>query len=90
LQEYPASDGKVAMSEKADCRIDVEAAKVLIHWKSLFANEVAVLARQLAAESGRPERVTLSDYRQAAQIAVHSLSAAIRDGGPPRDDRQAA
>ena len=76
------------MSVKADIRIDLEAAKALIHWKSLFADEVAAKARQLAAESNLPERVTLSHYRQAAQAALRSLSAAIRDGGPSSDDRQ--
>ena len=60
--------------------------KALIYWKSLFADEVASRARRLAAESGKPERVTLSHYRRAAQIAVRSLSAAIGDGGPFSDD----
>jgi len=78
------------MSEKADFRIDVEAAKALIYWKSLFANEVAARARRLAAESSQPEHVTLSHYRQAAQLAVRSLSAAILDGGPSNDDQKAA
>jgi hypothetical protein len=72
---------EVAMKENADIRIDVEAAKALIHWKSLFADEVATEARRLAAESSQPGHVTLSHYRQAAQIAVRSLSAAIIDGG---------
>jgi hypothetical protein len=78
------------MSEKTDCRIDVEAVRTLIDWKWLFANEVAERARQLAAESSQPGRVTLSHYRRAAEIAVRSLSAAIRDGGPSRDDQEAA
>jgi hypothetical protein len=78
------------MSKIADLRIDVEAARALIHWKSLFANEVAVQARRLAAPSSEPERVTLSHYRQAAEIAVNSLSAAIRDGGPSHDGQKAA
>jgi hypothetical protein len=78
------------MREKADFRIDVEAAKALICWKSLFADEVAARARRLAAESSQPEHVTLSHYRQAAQIAVGSLSAAILDGGPSSDDHKAA
>jgi hypothetical protein len=78
------------MGDKLDLRIDVEAAKVLIHWKSLFADEVAARARRFAAESSHPEHVTLSHYRQAAQIAVRSLSAAILDEGPSRDDHQAA
>ena len=78
------------MSEKADSRIDIEAAKALIYWKSLFADEVAAGARRLAAESSQPERVTLAHYRQAAQMAVRSLSAAILDGGPSSDDHKAA
>jgi hypothetical protein len=86
----PAGDREVAMIEKAVSRIDVEAAKALIHWKSLFADEVAARARQLAAESGQPEHVTLSHYRQAAQIAVRTLSAAILEGGPSSADQKAA
>jgi len=78
------------MSEMARFRIDVEAAKALVYWKSRFADEVAAQARQLAAESRQPEHVTLSHYRQAAQIAVRSLSATILDGGPPSGDHQAA
>jgi hypothetical protein len=78
------------MSEKADLRIDIEAAKALVHWKSLFADEVAARARRLAAESGQSEHVTLSDYRQAAQIAARSLQAAILDGGPFIDDHKVA
>ena len=78
------------MIENADCRIDVDAAKALIDWKSLFTNEVVACAKQLAAESGRPERVTLSDYRQAAQIAIRSLSTAILDGGISSENRKAA
>jgi len=86
----PGSDKEVAMSEKADIRIDIEAAKALIYWKSLFADEVATRARRLAAESSEPEHVTVSHYRQAAQIAVRSLPAAIRDGGPFSDDHKVA
>ena len=78
------------MSENTDIRIDIEAAKALIYGKSLFADEVAARARRLAAESGQPERVTVSHYRQAAQIAVRSLPAAIRDGGPFSDDHKVA
>jgi hypothetical protein len=85
-----ASDREVAMNDKADLRIDVEAAKALIDWKSRFADEVAVHARQFAAESSQPEHVTLSHYRQAAQLAIRSLSAAIQDGGASRDDQKAA
>jgi hypothetical protein len=58
------------MSKKADCRIEVEAAAALIHWKSLLAEEAAARARRLAADSGQPGHVTLAQYRQAAQGAV--------------------
>jgi hypothetical protein len=78
------------MSDTPAFWIDLEAARALIAWKSLFADEVAARARQLAAQSPHPERVTLSHYRQAAQIAIRSLSAAIDDGGPSGDDRKDA
>jgi len=78
------------MNEKIDFRIDVEAAKALIHWKSLFADEVADSASRLAADSGQPQQVTLSHYRQAAQIAIRSLSAAILDQEVSGDDQKAA
>jgi hypothetical protein len=86
----PAGDREVAMSENSVFQIDVEAAKALICWKSLFADEVAARARQLAAESSQPQHVTLSHYRQAAQIALHSLSAAILEGGPSSANQKAA
>lgn len=78
------------MSETGGFRIDVEAAKALVTWKSRFADEVAAQARRLAAESSQPHHVRLSHYRQAAQNAVRSLSAAIEEGGPSRGDHQAA
>jgi hypothetical protein len=85
-----SGDREVAMSEKADVRIELDAAKALVEWKSAFADEVASRARRLAAESGHPERVTLLHYRQAAQIAVQSLSAAILEGGASSGDQRAA
>ena len=58
-------------------RIAIEAEKALTHWKSRFADEVCERAERLAAESGQPSFVTLSHYRQAAVIALESLSNAI-------------
>ena len=78
------------MRETFGFRIDVEAAKALVDWTSRFADEVATEARRLAAESSQPEHVTLSHFRQAAQLAVRSLSAALSDGGPSGGDHQAA
>jgi hypothetical protein len=70
--------------------IDIEAAKALVYWKSLFADEVVAQARRLAAESNQPGHVTLTHYRQAAQIAVRSLPTAILHGGPCSDDHKVA
>ena len=78
------------MGEKANLRIDLEAAKALIRWKWLFADEVVARARRLAAESGKPHHVTLGHYQQAARSAVSSLAAAIFDGGPSSDGHKAA
>ena len=73
------------MDASEQVRIDVEAAKALAGWKSVFAEKVCEVATRLAAQSGRPNSVTLSHYRQAALIALQSLSDAIlaeeeRDG----------
>jgi|GEM_PF-1006060 len=78
------------MNDRAGLRIDVEAARALVDWKSRFADEVAAGARRLALESSQPKHVTLAHYRQAAQLAVRALAAAIVDGGPSCDDPQAA
>jgi hypothetical protein len=78
------------MSKKTDVRIDIEAVRALIYWKSLFANEVVARAKELAAESGSREHVTMSHYRQAAQMAARLLPAAIREGGPLGDDNKVA
>jgi hypothetical protein len=78
------------MSENAEIRVDIKAATALVYWKSLFADEVAARAKRVAAESGQPGRVTLSHYRQAAQISVRSLPAATRDGVPFDDDHKVA
>lgn len=78
------------MSETTDVCIDLEAAKTLVHWKSLFADEVVAGAMRLAATSGKPGTVTVSHYRQAAEAAIRSLSAAILGDGPPDEYKEAA
>ena len=78
------------MNEKVDVRIEVEAIQALIHWKSRFADEIVAGARRLAAESGEPQLVTLAHYRQAAQIAVQSLSTTIVEERPSNDGQKAA
>jgi len=78
------------MNENAQVRVDVEAAKALARWKALFAAEVCERAKGLAAQSSQPQAVTLSHYRQAAKIALQSLSAAIHKGDVPDAEPEAA
>ena len=78
------------MSQQIDLRIDVEAAKALLHWKSLFVDQVTAHARRIVAESSHPDHITLLEYREAAQVAVHSLMAAILEQGAYSGDQKAA
>ncbi|MBM4094068.1 MAG: hypothetical protein FJ276_32370 [Planctomycetes bacterium] len=71
-------------------RIDVEAAKALAQWKSLFAAEVCERAKQIATQSGHPDSVTLSHYRMAASMAIQSLSVAIHGEHEPDGQQEAA
>lgn len=68
------------MESSANCRIELSATKALRHWNSLFVGEVMSQARKLAANSSHSETVTLLHYRQAAQIALKTLSVEILDG----------
>jgi hypothetical protein len=78
------------MGSTGNVSIDIDAAKALVYWKSLFADEVVARARRLAAESSQPGHVTLTHYRQAAQIAARSLPTVILQGGPLGDDHKVA
>ena len=78
------------MDRRMDTLIDIEAVEALIAWKSLFADQVALRARELAGKSQHPQRVTLAHYRQAAQMAMRSLSAAISDGENSDEGQKAA
>jgi hypothetical protein len=70
-------------------RIQAEAAKALAEWKALFAEQVAVQAKELAKDSNPPGLITLGHYRQAATLAVQALATAVQDTGSS-DDRQEA
>ncbi len=78
------------MNASRQVRIDVEAAKALAGWKYLFAEKVCEVAKRLAAQSGRPNSVTMSHYRQAAPIALQSLSDAILAEEGPDGQQEAA
>ena len=78
------------MNANQPIRIDIEAAKALTLWKAQFAEEVCQRAKSLAAQTAQPELVTLSQYRQAAQVALQSLSAAIHSEVTPDGQQEAA
>ena len=75
------------MDQSSSYRIETDAARALAEWKALFADQVAVTAKELAALSGSSGIVTLEHYRQAASSAVQVLATAIRD---TNDGRQKA
>ena len=60
-------------------RIEAEAAQALAEWKALFAEQVAVKAKELSQKSGSTGVITLGHYRQAASIAVQMLATAVQD-----------
>jgi hypothetical protein len=77
------------LDENQGFRIQAEAARALVAWKALLADEVATKAKELARQSDSPGIVTLDHYRQAAMLAVPVLTAAIGDTGF-HDGRQKA
>jgi hypothetical protein len=68
-------------------RIETRAAQALAEWKALFAEQVAVHAKELSKKSDSTGIITLEHYRLAASIAVQTLAMAVQ-GTDPRDDRQ--
>jgi len=81
---------EVAMNAGKQVRIDVEAAKALAKWKSLFAAEVCERAKRFAAQSNHPDSVTLLHYRMAAKVALESLSVVIHGEHGPDGQNEAA
>jgi len=67
------------MDQNKSYRIETEAAQALAIWKALFAEQVAVKAKELAEQSGSTSVITLGHYRQAANFAVQMLATAVQD-----------
>jgi len=65
------------MAAPGQVRIDLDAARALAAWKSLFGTEVCEGAKRLAAQAGYPHNVTLLHDRTAAKIALEVLSREI-------------
>jgi hypothetical protein len=80
----------MAMNANRQVRIEIEAAKALTLWKAQFDEEVCQRAKILAAQTAHPELVTLAQFRQAAQAAIQSLSAAIHSEVTPDGQQEAA
>ena len=67
------------MAPSKSFRIETEAAQTLAEWKAIFAEQVAVKARDLAEKIGSTDVITLGHYGQAASIAVQVLATAVQD-----------
>lgn len=65
------------MEHSSSGRIETQAVQGLVEWKAFFAEQVAVKAKELSEKSGYAGIITLSHYRQAANIAVQMLSPEI-------------
>ena len=77
------------MDQSNSNRIETRAAQALAEWKALFAEQVAVKAKELSEKSGSTGVITLGHYRQAASIAVQMLATAVQ-GTDSSDGRQEA
>lgn len=70
-------------------RIEAAAARALVEWKALFADQVAENAKKLAAQSGTSTTITLRHYQKAASDALQVLATAVEDTDS-NDGRQKA
>ncbi|MCA9188309.1 MAG: hypothetical protein R3E01_23350 [Pirellulaceae bacterium] len=77
------------MDQKGSYRIETRAAEALAEWKALFADQVAMKAKELSKESGSTGVITLGHYRQAVSIAAQMVATAVQDTGS-RDGHQEA
>jgi hypothetical protein len=77
------------MNQSNSNRIETRAAQALAEWKALFAEQVAVKAKELSEKSGSMGVITLGHYRQAASIALQMLATAVQ-GTDSSDGRQEA
>lgn len=55
-------------------QVEIAALHALANWETLFSEEVRRFASQIAGERGSPSYVALSDYQQAAPLALQSLA----------------
>ena len=77
------------MDQDDSYRVEAEAVKALAEWKALFAEKVALKAKELAAKEATTV-ITLDHYRQAATDAAAMLATAVQDIDPSDGRRKAA
>jgi hypothetical protein len=78
------------MDQSGTFRIQAEAARALAEWKALFAEQVALQARELAKGSSPPGLITVDHYRQAAKSAVQTLATQLQDADSSDGHQEAA
>lgn len=78
------------MNDTESLGIETIAAKELARWKSLFAEEVSVRAKAIAAACGETRLVRLEHYRRAAELALQTLSESIQAGAANDFQQRAA
>ena len=66
------------MNQSHPLRIEIQAVRALAEWKAIFADQVAVKAKEFARASDTPGLVTLAHYRQAALVAVQELAGELQ------------
>lgn len=78
------------MNQSHPLRIEIQAVRALAEWKAIFADQVAVKAKEFARASDTPGIVTLAHYRQAASIAVQELAAEVQKTDVDNGQQEAA
>jgi hypothetical protein len=69
-------------------RIELAAARMLSNWETVFSDAVRKEARRIADEDGRSDMITVSDYNQAAPIALAALTSAVSKPIEPENHGQ--
>ena len=66
------------MDRNGTIRIQAKAAVALADWKAFFAEQVVLLAKELARDSDTPGLITLDHYRDAAILAAQALTIEVQ------------
>jgi hypothetical protein len=72
-----------------NARIESDALFALADWQAVFIDTVCAEARQIATNSGSPDRITKSHYQQVAVIAVGKLASKVEQAAT-HDKQKAA